>query len=134
MGCASRYTQTLSESTPRRSLDLFAQHHLAPEREDPSRAGRRDGYRFHYAPGPDDAKGRILSYRFDARPVVYGRPYRRSYMCDSSGGFHATDENRPAEASDPNPSFDAALKEELPGPCSSLEKVGRQHASVANRR
>jgi hypothetical protein len=122
------YPSTLQESAAARSIDLFKQFNLAPERDDPKRAGRLEGYRFQYTPGPVDATGHILTYRFDARPVVYGRDYKRSYMCESTGHFHATDEDRAAEPTDPNPRFDAALKEDLPGPCHTFEQVRFEHA------
>lgn len=85
-------------------------------------------YRFVYTPGPADGTGRITTYRFDARPVVYGRKYSRSYMCDADGAFHATDEHRAAEPTDSNPNFDAALKEPLPGPCSGPAHAQQQPA------
>ena len=127
------YPRTLQESTPARSIDAFAQFRLAPERDAPKLAGRFHGYRFQYTPGPPDDADRIVTYRFDARPVLYGRDYRRSYMCESSGHFHATDEDRAAEPADPNPRFDAGLKEELPGPCYTLERARLQYTNGRRR-
>jgi hypothetical protein len=58
-------------------------------------AGQALGFRFAYAP---DAAGR---YRLDVRPARFGEPFARSYLCTPDGLLRYTDEDRPAEATDP---------------------------------
>ena len=66
------------------------------------KGGRLDGFRYLYSPSPPDAKGSILSYRLDVRPVRYGTPLKRSYLCDPRGMLWNTEEDRPAQPTDPD--------------------------------
>jgi len=56
------------------------------------------GYELEYAPSPPAADGRVRTYTLLARPSNYG--YRQFYT-DETGVIHATRENRPATAQDP---------------------------------
>ncbi len=75
---------------------------LAEEGRSVLELGAFKGYRFEYRPGPASGRGEITSFRLDTRPVAWGRPMRRSYLCTPEGTLHVTDEDRAAERSDPD--------------------------------
>jgi hypothetical protein len=64
-------------------------------------AGRLDGYRYLYTPGPVDSAGQTSTYRLEVRPVRYGAPTKYSSLCDPQGKLWTTSEDRPAEPTDP---------------------------------
>jgi hypothetical protein len=111
-----RYPDHLDEAAPDVS-SCFQSLRMAPDPADPGFAGRLRGYRFSYTPRREAATGRVLDYRLDARPVVYGHPYKRSYACDTRGGMRATEQDRPVEDTDPSTGWDAVLQEERGTPC-----------------
>lgn len=45
----------------------------------------RSGYRFHFAAGPSDAQGRIMTYSVTAAPAVPGSTGMRHFYADQSG-------------------------------------------------
>jgi hypothetical protein len=65
-------------------------------------AGRLDGYRYLYTPGPLNSSGRTATYRLDVRPVRYGADTQGSVLCDPQGKLWGTGEDRAAEPTDPN--------------------------------
>jgi|SRR5579859_613258 len=62
-------------------------------------------YVFEYEPGPstNTAAGctGVRSFELRARPLVYRKTGRHSFLVDASGAIHGTIENRPARLSDP---------------------------------
>lgn len=79
--------------------------------------GEDQGHRFVYEVLRGRADGPARSYRLDVRPIAYGRPFTRSYLCDPGGRLHFTDEDRAAQASDPNLERDPVTGEERPYYC-----------------
>jgi hypothetical protein len=63
-------------------------------------SGTLDGFRYTYTPDPPDAAGNVTSYRIDVRPVRYGAPFKRSYLCDPRGILWETEADRPARPGD----------------------------------
>ncbi len=68
--------------------------------------GESEGYGYRYTPAPADRSGRILSFRLDVRPVVYGHGFRQSYLCTPEGTLNVTEEDRPAERGDSDEQLD----------------------------
>ena len=64
-------------------------------------AGQALGFRFLYAPSADGGAGARAGYRLDVRPVRFGDPFTRSYLCTPEGLLHYTDQDRAAEPDDP---------------------------------
>lgn len=62
-------------------------------------------YVFEYEPGAPTTTAAgcpgVRSFELQARPLVYRKTGRHSFLVDASGTIHATIENRPARRSDP---------------------------------
>jgi hypothetical protein len=62
-------------------------------------------YVFEYEPGSPTVTAAgctgVKSFELRARPLVYRKTGRHSFLLDASGSIHATIENRPARPSDP---------------------------------
>lgn len=63
--------------------------------------GVKNGYRFFYTPGPQDAGGKITTYTLTARPLQYTHRVRRSVFTDETGVIRFTQEDRNPTAQDP---------------------------------
>ncbi len=69
--------------------------------------GTQEGRRFDYAPQPAPGGTGNSSFRLDVRPLVYGKPLKKSLLCTPEGTLHVTEEDRPAEKSDPDMQVDS---------------------------
>lgn len=98
--CAASFAQAHSEQGYPRSLSAMGPAGTGCLNKE-AVGGQKNGYKFHYAPGPPDATGRIATYSITAGPMRYGSSGSRSFFSDESGHIHYTYEDRPATAEDP---------------------------------
>jgi len=76
---------------------------------------RFNGHRYLYVPSGAAAGDRKAGFRLDVRPVAYGRPFKKSYLCTPEGTLHVTEEDRAAEKTDTDMQLDPFSLQLRPG-------------------
>jgi hypothetical protein len=90
------------------------------------------GYRFAYQAGQKDARGRISSYTFTARPVRFGETGNKNYFTDETGVIRWTGKDRAANASDPSAEPQFNPQDNEPAALENIRQIWKCLGDFAN--